>query len=218
MTRGQMAAFLKRLSEGKIVNAATAETAVNATNATNATNAVNATNATNAVNATNADNADTLDGKDSTYYENPVVSVLGDDISMPFNAVVELGEVAVTAPSSGGLVIDGTLVTEFSVTSGASFWFQVDNGTCEFVNTEFFSVTYGIMEVSAEYGHGSIHGVAPAAAGAHTVTFCGRVFVGATMTVDTSLITTFSADVTSSGTITEIGGGGGGGGGPRPTN
>ncbi len=71
VSRGQMSAFLRRLSENKVVDAATAvnadhaTTAVNADHATTAVNADHATTAVNADHATTAGDADTVDGSDA---------------------------------------------------------------------------------------------------------------------------------------------------------
>ena len=62
VSRGQMSAFLRRLSENKVVDAATA---VNADHATTAVNADHATTAVNADHATTAGDADTVDGFDA---------------------------------------------------------------------------------------------------------------------------------------------------------
>jgi len=62
VTRGQLAAFMKRLATNKVVDAATAEEAVHAASADNATTADNATAADS---ATTAGDADTVDGKDA---------------------------------------------------------------------------------------------------------------------------------------------------------
>ncbi len=72
VTRGQMAAFMQRLAEAKVVDAATAVTAETATLATTATNATN---------------ADKLDGLDSTYFL-PAEVPLGKTIRGTIGAVL----------------------------------------------------------------------------------------------------------------------------------
>ncbi|MDX2344611.1 MAG: S-layer homology domain-containing protein [Acidimicrobiia bacterium] len=62
VTRGEMAAFMKRLATKKVVDAATAVEADHAASADNATTADSATTATSATSATSADK---LDGKDA---------------------------------------------------------------------------------------------------------------------------------------------------------
>ncbi len=74
VTRGQMAAFMKRLATKKVVDAATAVTADSAASADHATTADNAasadhaTTADSAATAVNADNADTLNGLSSAKF------------------------------------------------------------------------------------------------------------------------------------------------------
>ena len=67
VTRGQMSAFLKRLSEGKIVDAAT---------------------------AVNADNADTLGGKAPSYYQGSVAGSLISSLTPAAAVETRIGQIA----------------------------------------------------------------------------------------------------------------------------
>ena len=90
VTRGQMAAFMKRLSENKIVDAATA------------VNADNATNATNAVNATNADNVDGFSANQLTR-----VAYFSTDNAADFNGIAVA--TSITIPKDGWLILNGSI-------------------------------------------------------------------------------------------------------------
>ena len=91
VSRGEMAVFLKRLSESKVVDAATA---------------VNADHATNAVNATNADNAETLDGFTAAQLTpRAAFNSTGD---APNGADFTLST-TITAPAPGILILSATI-------------------------------------------------------------------------------------------------------------
>jgi hypothetical protein len=109
VTRGQMAAFLKRLSEKKVVDAATA---------------VNATNATNADNATNA-------GKVDGFSANQLLRVAFGSTE---NAPDSDGNVVpgtITAPKAGWLILSASIEALAFGTSGDFYTCQltVDGGT-----------------------------------------------------------------------------------------
>jgi hypothetical protein len=78
VTRGQMAAFMRRLAPKKVVDATTAVTADSATTADHATTADNATTADSADTAANATNASQLEGLNSTEY---ALGLIGFDSS-----------------------------------------------------------------------------------------------------------------------------------------
>ncbi len=83
VTRQTMAAFLKRLSVNKVVDAATA---------VNAEHADHATAADTATNATNADNATLLDGLTSDAYRPDGLVALGDTITGVYAVGGETGD------------------------------------------------------------------------------------------------------------------------------
>ena len=157
------------------------------------------------VNAKAAD-SDKLDGKDSVAYTNPVVSAQTDDTELPFLTVVELAELTITTPSGGGIAIWGMLRPEKAVNGQATWWLQVDNGTCTFDVANFFSITPSRIGNEGTFDTASpIMGVAEVAAGDHTVTVCGRTFDGSTLTVETTLMAMYATDVTKSGSISSAG-------------
>lgn len=88
VTRGQMAAFMKRLSEKEVVNAATA---------------------VNATNATNADDADLLDGLDSTELIPILAAQANQTGNLSSAARVETNSVTIDAPVDGVLMISGSV-------------------------------------------------------------------------------------------------------------
>lgn len=104
VSREQMSAFMRRLAENQVVEAATA---------------LEADHATTADSATSAADADTLDGLDSTELAPLVWAQTRDNDSNPFPATtsnVEVNSVAIDAPGDGVLVISGT--TYFNNNSG----------------------------------------------------------------------------------------------------
>ena len=107
-----MAAFLKRLAEKKIVDAATA---VNATNAAQADNATNAAQAGNVTNADQADNASALEGLTAAELAPRAAFNSTDDA--PDGADYSL-QTQITAPTRGILLmtrgIEASKVTAFN--------------------------------------------------------------------------------------------------------
>jgi hypothetical protein len=108
VTREQMAAFMRRLSESKVVDAATAVTAETAGHATSADSATT---------ADNAGDADTLDGKDATAFvekgeadsvdrdmtvhEPGLASTYVDGLTPVSATTTSYAEVTITVPDSG---------------------------------------------------------------------------------------------------------------------
>ena len=107
VTRGQMAAFMKRLATKKVVAAATADhattadTAGHATTADSATSATSATSADTAAQADLATNSNALGGKGSTSYQPALFDFEGDQ-DLTINAagtyVIATGEVTTNGP------------------------------------------------------------------------------------------------------------------------
>ncbi len=128
VTRGQMAAFLKRLSEGKVVDAATA---------------VKAVNADSAVNADMADDADRLDGKPSgafmtkNVYDSDKDGVVDGLPRAAFNSTRDAPNGApftlsttITAPARGILILSGTIeATNVDAVDTYSCRLQIDDKT-----------------------------------------------------------------------------------------
>jgi hypothetical protein len=87
VTRGEMAVFLKRLSENQVVDAATA------------------VNADHADNATNADNAETLDA----FSANQLLRVAFGSTDDAPNANGDAVSATITAPQAGWLILSGSI-------------------------------------------------------------------------------------------------------------
>jgi hypothetical protein len=157
VTRGQMAAFMQRLAEGKIVDAATAVT------------------------------ADMLDGMDSTDFTTTASSQafdwynpLGPNIGLTATPTGIL-ETSVTAPADGVLLVNGAASYGNSGSAGDWFlhWLEVDDGTCAWdvglfipsnaINGTFMWVSSD--DAGSEYAATSV-GLVEVGAGSHTVTLC----------------------------------------------
>ncbi|MGA7226939.1 MAG: S-layer homology domain-containing protein [Acidimicrobiia bacterium] len=187
VSRGQMAAFMKRLAENQVVDAATAVS------------------------------ADNLDGLDSTAFTTPAANDLGNNVTLALSTATEIAEVSLTAPANGGLVIDGVATPgQFGNATGqATLWLQVDNATCTFDSPNFYPIDWGRVDQTGNSGtSASVHGAAAVNAGAHTVTFCGEGFDGAALIVDGSLVAQFVSSVAKTGALSSAPAGGGGPGTP----
>lgn len=166
VTRGQMAAFLNRLANNQVVNAATAQTANTANTADTAGH------------ADTADDADTLDGMDSSAFDTFIVAgALAGFVEL--GEPVTLTDVSFTAPSNGHMALTGTTSFAFSgedLFADAFFWVQLNNDDC----------TAG-EPIPAGFTHGTTapDGTEPllnsaafttgieVPAGSHTLTLCG---------------------------------------------
>ncbi len=182
VTRGQMSAFMHRFAQY-----------------------IGAEDGTPAL-ADSADDAAALEGKAGASYTNPVVSVQTDDTSLPNATVVELAELTINTPDDGGLIISGMLRPNATATGQATFWLQLDSGTCSFTTGEFYSITpsrigqEGTVDTSAP-----ILGVVETSSGDHTVTLCARTFTGGPLTVETTLVAEYATSVSKSGSISGAG-------------
>ncbi len=106
VTRGQMAAFMKRLAENQVVDAATAIEADHATD------------------ADNADNADTVDNYDANELTRMAYTIdeSGDGITLSGLVGVDtLMTVEVTAPINGWITVNGTTGIIGNATVGTAF-------------------------------------------------------------------------------------------------
>ena len=155
VTRGQMAAFMKRLATKKVVDAATAIT---------------------------ADDAGTLDGLAPTYYDNPAWGAACEGGNCPAGAgltMINVLELPVTAPHDGYL----TIGSSFQGTQPGSFdilqtWVVMDPtsecGGWFFVPTQSLAGSYTaiILDGNVTIGTNSSTIVTPVTAGDHTLQLC----------------------------------------------
>ena len=175
VTRGQMAAFMKRLAENNVVDVAT------------------------------------LDGKDSVAYTNPAANDVGFGNALPIDTVVEVAELSVSAPASGGLVINGVITPTDNGTGQATFWLQADNATCTFDGANFYSIDWGRLEQTGAAGNSpSVTGAVAVGAGPHTITMCARTFTAGPLNAAASLVAQYVTGVTKTGSLASTGGGGAG--------
>lgn len=152
VTRGQMAAFMQRLSEGKIVDAATAVAADSATTA--------ATAAT----AATADDADTLDGLDANHLTRVAYAVADNNALAGDGVETDILETTITAPIDGFLVITASSDV-FGAANTLVCGIQVD--TDYVLSAErVFVLSAGNTEVDC-----STSTVVPVTAGDHTIKF-----------------------------------------------
>jgi hypothetical protein len=185
VTRGEMAVFLKRLAEKKVVDAATAVT---------------------------ADDADLLDGKDSTAYQSVLVASTGSfphgtglgtiSAGAPFEAT----SVTINSPTSGVLQILGSTGWE-----GGDVWFtqwlEIDEATpCDAWNVTDRLSGSGTEENALSNGSSlNSQAILEGPSGSHTVSLCLWPFSGAnSLNVSYSLITQWMP--TSSASITSVAG------------
>jgi hypothetical protein len=165
VTRGQMAAFMQRLSEGKIVDAATAE---------EADHAATADSATTAATAATAGDSDTVDGLDANEltrvaYEVATFSAFTGDGATNGDIL----STSITAPVDGFLIISA---------SSDVFFYSTDSGTLG-CGLELDGATVASATRQIELNGGTAvnqeedcdtETVVPVMAGDHTVAFVTR--------------------------------------------
>lgn len=190
VTREQMAAFMRRLAQNKVVNAATAETA---------------DHATTAATAEEAGNADMLDGKDSAAYTSVVFGGgFTDSILAPASGVV--------ASASTTLAIDGYAVIQYSFWaelftgpfSDVVAWLQLDSDTCDFESAALpgshAEQTVAEDEVEPLLASVAASTITQMSAGPHSVLLC--VDAEGALVSDATVTGVFSP--TGSGTVEEV--------------
>ena len=173
VTREQMAAFMQRLAENKVVDAATAVT---------------------------ADDADNLDGTDSTGYLAVVEAAVGSQAdgtalgSIGAGAAFEATSVTIEVPHDGVLVINGSTGWELGDTWFTQ-WLEINQATpCDNWNSTDRLPGSGTEESAEGKGAALIsQGVLAAPAGTHTVSLCLWPFSSTSnsLNVSVSLIATY---------------------------
>jgi hypothetical protein len=165
VTRGQMAAFMKRLAENQVVDAGL------------------------------------LDSLPATAYANPVVNAVDGFIDLQPNALAKIGQLGITTPADGGLVLQAQIAPHTGLASSLSFyWLQVDNTTC--APALYNSIDWGslYLDSTGNATSGSVLGMALVDAGPHTATLCIELASGQ-LQVSTSLVATYTSNATRTGTL-----------------
>ena len=176
VTREQMAAFMQRLAENKVVDAATAMTAETATNAEN------------------------LDGTDSTGYLAVVEAAVGSQAhgtalgSIGAGAPFEATSVTIEVPHDGVLILNGSTGWELGDTWFTQ-WLEINEATaCDNWNSTDRIPGSGTEESADGKGAALIsQGVVEAPPGTHTVSLCLWPFssTSSSLNVSVSLIATY---------------------------
>lgn len=165
VTRAQMSAFIRRLAEGQVVDAATA------------------LEADHAAEADHASDSDTVAG----LTPDQIVSGYGDSgpsgvvENLAFQTNVTVEEITVEVPGEGFLSVTGGLSILDSQPNTALVWLQLDNTACDNTGAAVGSVGFGyVSTVSNAARGGSVYaeGIVPISAGPHTLTLCAREFAG----------------------------------------
>jgi hypothetical protein len=153
VTRETMAAFLRRLAENKVVDAATA---------------------VNADNAANADDSQALAGKAPSYYQGSVSGSLISTLTPASGVDTRIAQVAgFNVPQGGGALYANANVSMVAAAPGdiAIVWLEVDgSGACDVAT---IPQTAALHEFAAEQtGSFSTSTTAAANAGNHQVDLC----------------------------------------------
>jgi len=159
VTRGQMAAFMHRLSDNQVVDAATSLEADHATAADTATNADSADYATN---------ADTVDNLHALAFQPSTVAGDTGDATVNANANYTIAEASVSATVNNGICLFGdptayiridasALVSGLGATENASFRLEDSSGTI--VGTaRSVSTTEGYASVATNWLYPLVNG------------------------------------------------------------
>ncbi len=167
VTREQMAAFMRRLAENQVVDAATAV------------------------------DADTLDGLDSTVLATEVWGINHDwqDGQQLVDGPEALIELTVEPAGDGYLQVNATWGTNFNVAATEAFaWLQVDDSTCAFASRIPGTSMYAEGDSgTSDYQTQATTTVIPTTAGSHTITLCADVLQGSDYNVVDEAITALYA-------------------------
>lgn len=155
VTRGQMAAFMRRLASNQVVDAATAAQAYNAA---------------------------LLDGSPVSHYNNPIY---GNEVVPLHSAFMDgtaqtWAQYTITTEEGGVLINASAAIGDISSVAEAVFWVQVDDTVCTETDEKLGSVAFGFatIDTPADEQSMAITGVAQLTKGSHTLTLCGREFGG----------------------------------------
>lgn len=170
VTRGQMAAFMQRLAENQVVDAATA---------------------IEADHAASADDAAMLDGQDPSMYQTVITGATCFGVSCPdapSTTQTLILEVEINVPADGVLQLSeaSAYIGNTATNDYFSTWLTLDGVETEFQGCEgaFFGIPIGDNKVTGsevidwvdgnvQYTDTSTQPVVPITAGTHTVRLCG---------------------------------------------
>jgi hypothetical protein len=187
VTRGQMAAFMKRLAENNVVDAAT----------------LDGKDSTEFLAVTSAQSFDWFDGTG-----NIVLSATGTPIVQTTISVPVAGHLLVIGDASvGNSASAGSLFT---------VWIQLDSGTCvanaagQPATSVAGATNYASPAVAGEDAGLGVTGLAAVSAGDHTVTLCGQNTVGGGQSFNATVAGQFLGEASVSlATLSGEGGSGG---------
>ncbi|MPZ53973.1 MAG: hypothetical protein GEU79_14785 [Acidimicrobiia bacterium] len=172
VTREQMAAFMRRLSEGQVVDAATAVEADHATTADSATE------------SDHAADSDQLGGEPPTAYQTVVsyfdcgfVGGAGTNCStssIPATTNTLIGETAIEAPADGVTELTGTIGAQTTATSQLVVWVTTDAACGSF--TEALGGKLGVTSSQGAVETVDVSVVDVVPAGSKTYRLCARTF------------------------------------------
>lgn len=190
VTRGQMAAFMRRLATKKVVDANTALTAGHATTADSATHATN------------------LGRQSPAYYESVAAANHSNwfaqgNINLS-TVPVPVAETTIAAPAAGFLVLAASAT--FSGQNARAFpamWVEIDDGSCLwsfFQPTNSIPGAYSFAEQPDAFDDTalSIDTVTAVTAGSHKLTLCGALNSGGGSSSQSALVALW----VSQGTVT----------------
>ncbi len=185
VTRGQMSAFMKRLAENNVVDAAT----------------LDGKDSTEFLAVTSAQSHDWFDSG------NIILSATGTPVLETTVTASVAGHLLVTADASVG---NGATANSFF-----TLWIEVDQGSCAITsitptNSVAGATNYASPGVAGEdYGLG-VTGLVAVGAGAHTVTLCAANDAGTGAVFNATVLGQFLGEASVSlGTLSEGGGSGG---------
>jgi hypothetical protein len=149
VTREQMAAFMRRLAENQVVDAADSQL---------------------------------LAGSEPAAYETIITGTqtdpaAGSILTSGENTAIE--ELTFEAPVDGWIQATAAVSYDDSGDAQIVTWLQLDNTECDNVPAEISSVGFGYASTNPRFDSVALSGVAPVAAGSHTLTLCAREFAGA---------------------------------------
>lgn len=206
VTRGQMAAFLKRLAEKRVVDAATAVFADNA-------DKLDGLDSSDFLGATGqAVDSDKLDGLDSTAFDTFIVSDETKSADQgPIGATsgttpFELAETTFNVPVDAFAAV--TASTSFSGVAGGSSvvaWLQVDNGDCfDFIVAPGAGWSEASSAGASDPDEVTVTSVVALSAGPHTLTSCFQALAGTASIDAAGIFGIISASPNNDVTITII--------------
>lgn len=182
VTRQTMAAFLKRLSVNKVVDAATAVNAEHADHATAADSAATATMADSATNADDAVEADRVDGLHGWMLHNTSWASINETaVAITSGSDTALGTLDFSLAAAGDVLLHADVaIGDSSIAAWIDAWIQIDDTTCVDGAASALEETFVFTQGGAwDIANLSFQRVATnLSAGAHTATLCVNDYSG----------------------------------------